>query len=266
MIHLLHGNEIDRYFGGARDAATIRLALANVSRCGRCRRRYERHLLVERVLPDAPAAVDRLWETIAASAGGPEARAASRGFGGRAALLVAAVAGVVLVSGPSRRATEPQPPVARGGETGAPAAPTLHVYRNVGGRAEPVAGNLRGHDGLLVAYSNPSDLGYLMVFAVDGSGGVHWYYPAYARLGDDPAAVPIRARALGVELGEEIHHDLPVGSLRMVALFLPEPRRVLDVERAVAAALARAGGALDKLAGLAAPGGVEVAQSLQVVP
>jgi hypothetical protein len=98
-----------------------------------------------------------------------------------------------------------------------------------------------------------------MVLAVDGRGGVHWYYPAYERLGEDPAAVPIRARALGVELGEEIRHPLPPGRLQVIALFLPAPRRVLDVERDVAAAKGSFGA-------LAGPGGVTFQRALEVTP
>ena len=97
-------------------------------------------------------------------------------------------------------------------------------------------------DGLLFAYSNPlPTLTRLMVFAIDEANGVHWYYPAYVRAGEDPEAVPIITGAIGVELGEEIRHALPAGALRVYALFLPEPHRVLEIE-GLAAALARAPG------------------------
>jgi hypothetical protein len=253
MIHLLHGSQaIDRYFGGERDAPTVRAAMKRVRRCDDCRRRYERHLLFERARPPG-SGDDRLWRSIQVTASAPPARASRP----RVALLVAAFAGVALFVG-VRRHTSDDGFVARGVETAA-AAPALHLYRNVAGRAEPVSESVRTGDGLLLAYSNPSDLPYLMVLAVDGRGGVHWYYPAYERLGEDPAAVPIRARALGVELGEEIRHPLPPGRLQVIALFLPAPRRVLDVERDVAAAKGSFGA-------LAGPGGVTFQRALEVTP
>lgn len=265
MIHLLHGNDtIDRYFRSfttERDAPTVRAAMRRVRRCDDCRRRYERHLLFERARPDGGASGDRLWSSIEATAAAAPARVTRP----RAALLVVAFAGVALFLGVQRRASHEAAHeafgdgfVARGHEAAA-ATPALHLYRTVAGHAEPVSGTVRAGDGLLLAYSNPSDLPYLMVLAVDERGGVHWYYPAYERLGEDPAAVPIRARALGVELGEEIHHPLPVGRLRMIALFMQAPRRVLDVERDVVAAK----GVFGALAG---PGGVTFERALEVTP
>jgi hypothetical protein len=279
MMHLLHGRtigHIDRYFGGARDAATVRGAMRRVGRCDACRDRYERHLLFERVRPaDTAPAGDRLWQSIEASAAARQASAAAvvpapRVTPARAGLLVAAFAGVALLAAPVLRTRHDTAGegafVARGGAPDAAVTPALHLYRNLGGQALAVTGTVRAGDGLLVAYSNPSDLAYLMVFAVDVNGGVHWYYPAYERLGDDPAAVSIRARTLGVELGEEIRHVLPAGAMKMVALFTPQPRHVLEVERAVGAALARPGAGAEPLAGLAGPDGHTLVVPLEVTP
>jgi hypothetical protein len=272
MMHLLHGRtigHIDRYFGGARDAATIRGAMRRVGRCDACRDRYERHLLFERVRPaDTAPAGDRLWQSIQASAA--SAVPAPRVTSARAGLLIAAFTGVALLAAPALRTRHDTAGegafVARGGAPDAAVTPALHLYRNLGGQAQAVSGTVRAGDGLLVAYSNPSDLAYLMVFAVDVKGGVHWYYPAYERLGDDPAAVPIRARTLGVELGEEIRHVLPAGAMKMVALFTPQPRHVLEVERAVGAALARPAAGAEPLAELAGPDGHTLVVPLEVAP
>jgi hypothetical protein len=120
-----------------------------------------------------------------------------------------------------------------------------------------VAGTIRANDGLLLAYSNPTaHLRYLMIFAVDRSGRVYWYHPAFERAGEDPAAVAIRTQAFGVELGDEIHQALPPGPLTMFALFLPQPRTVLEVE----AMVQRGRGRID------VPGAMVVTMPLQVAP
>jgi hypothetical protein len=105
-----------------------------------------------------------------------------------------------------------------------------------------------------------------MVFAVDRRGAVHWYYPAYERQGEDPAAVLIRTNAYGVELGEEIRHPLPEGDLRMFALFLRAPHRVLETEAAISAALAARGGSVRELEKLPLLDGEQTSVLLRVRP
>jgi hypothetical protein len=132
-----------------------------------------------------------------------------------------------------------------------------------------VAGTIHADDGILIAYSNPgTELPYLMVFAVVAQGAVHWYYPAYEQPGQNPGAPAIRTRALGVELGEEIRHALPVGPLRMVALFLRQPLRVEEVEGMVSEAWRSRGGSVTALETLPIPRdkGEQLCRLLQVTP
>jgi hypothetical protein len=217
---------------------------ANLWRCEACRVRYERYLVNERALPDGDARrQERLWASIVASARSPLPEARCRpvrswrssrplsllGAGAFAVLLLVATAALLrTVSGP----------VARGTTAAATGAPTVHFFRTAGDhRTEPVTGTIHPDDGILIGYSNPgAELSYLMVFAVDVQGAVHWYYPAYEQPGDNPAAPSIRTGALGVDLGEEIRHALPVGRLTMVTLFLRRPLRVEEVERMVSKA------------------------------
>jgi hypothetical protein len=234
MLHLLHRVEIDRYFRGRLGKQATARMLGRLGRCQRCRVRYHRNLLFERVGPDGEErAADRLWTSIveAAQPGGtPPSRRAKVGRSLSALLLVGGAAAALMLL--VLRGSDPVP---RGRPGGAAPAPAIYLYRSVAGRqAEALAGQLRAADGILVAYSNPTDdLKYLLVFAVDPSGKVFWYYPAYEKAGDDPPAVPIRTRAEAVELGEEIRHQLAPGPLRMWAVFLPRPWRVIDVERMV---------------------------------
>jgi len=282
MIHALHVRQIHRYFAGSLPPAAVTEMFRRLWRCGACRVRYERHLLTERALPDGDVRrEDRLWRSIVASAATvasadtlavqtaavratPEVRErwfrppAFAGAGALAGVLLLAVVGARLRTGPA--------PVARGTTADDTGAPTVHIFRSVGEhRTEPVAETVRADDGILIAYSNPgTELSYLMVFAVDVHGGVHWYYPAYEQPGQNPAAPAIRTRALGVELAEEIRHALPVGPLRIFALFLRRPLSVEEVERTVSEAWRSHGGSVTALETLPIGDGTQLCRLLEV--
>jgi hypothetical protein len=269
MIHLFHRSRVDRYFAGDLGPADTKAMFEGLWRCESCRTRYERHLVLEQALAGkkAPGA-ERLWQSIAATAEHTTQRTTKgvdrgkrRNFLG-VSLAVACVLLVPSVLKQIRTST----PVPRGGG-GVRPAPALHLYRTHEGRTEPIIGELASDDGVLVAYSNPDPaLAYLMVFGVDQHGGVHWYYPAYERQGEDPVAVQIRTNAFGVELGEEIRHPLPQGDLRIFALFLETPHHVLETEASIAAALAAHGGSSLKLEKLPLSDGVQTSVLLKVQP
>jgi hypothetical protein len=258
-IHVLATRRLDRYFErglGPRGEAALR---AHVAVCARCRRRYERHLLLEAALPGGTARLEgRLWRGIAGRSAAP-ARPRPRAVWAGAGLLAAAgaaAAGVALAPAaldPARPAALERGP-APGVEPAIELPPALHVFRAAAdGRGDPLApgGRLGPDDGVLLAYSNPGARhGWLMVFAVDDRGEVFWYYPSFERAGEDPEAVPIVRGRSGVELGEEIRHALRPGPLRFHALFLEAPARVSAVEALVrAGALDRPGAASGALAG-----------------
>ncbi len=234
MWHWLERRKIDRYFGGRLGSAPEARMRQHIGACAACRGRYEKQLVAEAALPDGELrSEDRLWKGIAAAAGGPATT-----VGGSAprfvvpALVLAAAAAVILVSTPLvRRSTEP---VERGSRAPAP-APALHLYRTLPqGGSEPIVDRIRSGDGLLVAYSNPGDAArWLMVFAVDRSCRVYWFYPAYDRPGENPTAIAIRTFESGVELREEIRHDYESPDLRVYGLFLATPMKVLEVEDVV---------------------------------
>ena len=255
MTHWTHHRLVDRYFAGRVDARGDAKLRARLGRCGPCRARYALHLVAEAAVPEGDErAIERLWQGIQrasakdrapAMAGPvptPRALAAPSWswLAPRRLAVVGALLGVtVLVVNFSRTARVPTDgravpePVARGGGDALRAAPAIHVFRSVSDHsAEPVVGTgIRASDGLLFAYSNPDPaLTHLMVFAVDQTYAVHWYYPAYQRLGDNPEAVPVLSGTIGAELGEEIRHPLRSGPVRVFALFLREPHRVLEIE------------------------------------
>jgi hypothetical protein len=278
MIHALHVRQIDRYFAGSLRPAAAGEMFERLWRCSACRIRYERHLLHERTMPDGDQrGQDRLWRSIVATASSdvdstrsarpaPEVR--RQAF--RPSMLVAAgaLAGVLLLVVGGARMRTVTAPVARGATGEEPAKPSVHFFRSVGEhQTEPVARTIHADDGILIAYSNPgAELSYLMVFAVDVQGGVHWYYPAYEAPGQNPAAPAIRTRAQGVELGEEIRHALPVGPLRIFALFLPRPLRAEQVEEMLSAAWRQGGRSVVALERLRIEEGEQVSRLLEVTP
>jgi hypothetical protein len=283
MIHALHAHQIDRYFAGTlRPAAAIEM-FRRLWRCGACRSRYERHLVHERALADGDARrQERLWDSIVASArtdahpgrAGHPARAVEGPSLGRSfrplVLGASALAGVLLWVAVGAHLKPSSEPVARGTTAEEAGAPNVHLFRTVGDhQTELVAETIHADDGILIAYSNPgAELSYLMVFAVDALGGVHWYYPAYETPGQNPAAPAMRTHALGVELGEEIRHPLPVGPLRMVSLFLRRPLEVAEVEHLVSEAWRSHSGSVTALEALPLPSdaGEQLSRLLEVMP
>jgi hypothetical protein len=277
MRNWWHHRAIDRYFEGRLDTEGEVLMRARLERCAACRAHYDRHLVVEAALSGGGSgATDRLWRSVQRAAPVAPVRAGRRASTPRLVLggAVLGVAAILLVAIPRLGSSPTRAPVASDpvprGSADAARAPTLHVFRSVSAHAaEPLAdgASIRARDGLLFAYSSSDPaLTHLMIFGIDAAYGVHWYYPAFLRAGDNPEAVPIVAGGLGIELGEEIRHDLPPGPLRIVALFLREPRRVAEVEALVRANVAEPRRTLDAPVSLPVPGSVEPSVMLRVVP
>jgi len=103
------------------------------------------------------------------------------------------------------------------------------------GRTQRLGEQMAKDEALLLAYTNlgPKPYSYLMVFAVDARGRIHWYHPAYEKADEDPQSTPISKSSTGVELKEAIRHDLASGTLRLVAVFSHKPWRVSEIERMV---------------------------------
>jgi hypothetical protein len=286
--HWWHRRRIDRYFAGRLGIGSEARLRARMNRCAGCRAHYRRHLVMEAALPGGDErALDRLWHGILGAAGRPVpspalswamAPAATMtpmrswwrarfALGGALVALLIAVAGGRLISRPRvSRIGEPSP---RGALRVTADAPAIHLFRSVSARAaEPVdVGPIQARDGLLFAYSNPdAAFTHLMVFAVDESYAVHWYYPAYQRAGENPAAIPILPGTTGAELGEEIRQRLRPGPLRLYALFLREPHRVLEIEALVRSTIEEPRRALSEETPLPLPGSAQRSLLLQVTP
>lgn len=273
---LAHRPLLDRYFRSDVDPRETQVVLRRVATCSACRRRYERQLLFERVRPDGDdLRANRLWEAIRQSAGAtvtspPPARPTPSRHRVWVTAAFAAVGAMVLLVGgpyllPGRQGADPVP---RGAGDNRSPPPAIHLYRSTpDNRTERVGKTISASDGILVAYSNPApELRYLLVFAVDDKKRLHWYYPPYQSLGVDPAAIPVRSGAVGVELGEEIRHSLEPGPLRVFAAFLATQRHVLETEALVQRALDAQAGPATAVVELPIPGATVTSLLLEVMP
>jgi hypothetical protein len=73
-----------------------------------------------------------------------------------------------------------------------------------------------------------------MVFALDRTGHVYWFWPAWNAAADDPAALAIATGPAPVELAEAVRHPFPPGPLTVHALFTRRPYHVREIEAAAA--------------------------------
>jgi hypothetical protein len=83
------------------------------------------------------------------------------------------------------------------------------------------------------SYRNLGEAGaaFLMVFAVDAAGAVHWIHPAYVDAKDDPGSVPL-VRAISEELlpSGAVLSAPSMGPLRVVTLVTARPLKVSQIE------------------------------------
>lgn len=290
MTDWWHHRQIDRYFAGRLGASRELRMRRRLERCPRCRAHYGRHLVAEAALPGGDQrAADRLWRGIrrAQAAGDMQVAGSPRSQvplgrrrwwatpAGRAAMAGAVLGAAVVVIGvrggyrPFSQPRTTAEPVARGATEAPAAEPSIHLFRSVSAHAaEPVGDKpIRAGDGLLFAYSNPDPaLTHLMVFAIDQTYAVHWYYPAYLHPGENPEAVSIHAGPSKVELGEEIRHDLRPGALAVYVLFLRESHRVLEIETLIRHVVEEPARSITTAVHLPVPGSVQSSILLEVEP
>jgi hypothetical protein len=236
---------VEDHFAGRASAAADRRMWRHLPGCDACRGRYRALSLLESLEPDAGArARDRLARAVFAPRPRPRAI--------YAAALAAAAALVLLVALPREQFK------ARGGAPADTAArPSLSIVRlRPDGAAERVGTVIHAGDSLAFSYLNPPEIAasHLMIFAVDQTGHVYWFWPAWTSAAGDPAAISVAASAAPVELAEAVRHPVPPGELVVHALFARRPYHVREIEAAVAA---HALGTLD---------GTLVRQTLQVMP
>lgn len=95
-------------------------------------------------------------------------------------------------------------------------------------------------DGLVASYSNLDQApAWLLAFAVDARGEVHWLYPAWTDAASDPASARLEGATVQRALADAVVLEgVPEGPLRLVTVLSPGPHRVSEIEGAGAAGLA----------------------------
>lgn len=72
---------------------------------------------------------------------------------------------------------------------------------------------------------------YLLLFAVDTKGEVHWLYPAYASAQDNPGSILLGRSTTATTMDTSvILEDVAPGRLRFLSVVTAEPLHVLDIE------------------------------------
>lgn len=229
---------VDAHFAGTIAPRDERRLRAHLDGCAACRARYRKRQLLGQIDPQAFVAEERI----------------GRGLGLRRAprvshlpLVAAALAFAALVffvirpapkdDGFTPRGAPPSIPTTSASPSPSTTISSIAVYRASAdsGAIALAGGSVRGDDELAFSYDNSSRKRYLMIFGVDETGRVYWFYPAWTRELDDPSSIPIEP-GRRAELPDAVRHPFAGGHLAIHGLFLDAPRTVREVEAALAEA------------------------------
>ena len=232
---------IDRHFAGTIAVRAERALREHLPDCGACDAYYRRHLVLEAMTPGALGAQRRIARSLGL--------APRRRWAIHLAVATAFAAAVVLV------ALRPQDDVTMTARGAHPASELVAYQIHGHGHAELREAMAPG-DELSFAYRNLAGKPYLLVFAVDDTRRVYWYYPAWTDPARAPTALAISSSNELVELPEAIRHDIAGTSLAIYAAFVTRPWSTVEVEaRAAGVAF---GGAIELEAPIAPVYRVEV--------
>lgn len=242
---------ISDHFAGRLPSSLDEPMRKHIRQCEECRVRYDLHLAAEGTGGEgAKRRHERLARAVLGSAAAsPDAEASTEQPRGpdrptwswsalslerRSALLVGLAAIVLAVLFYS-----PDPPherefVSRGG---ASCTGQVALWSYVGPTRLAPGSSIRQGEQIRFVYRNLSGgkLNRLMIFAVDEQGEVHWFYPLYTNVSENPRAYP-------VDVGREIGlpylaggHTYGGASLKLYALFTSrQDLTVKEVEAIVA--------------------------------
>jgi hypothetical protein len=163
-------------------------------------------------------------------------RTRARSLWAGAGSLVAALVVVVYLAVNRAPAPAPETWQARGGSADSSLAREVGVWpcaiEGAPRRLGPGAA-IRSATPLSALYRNAGHSpAYLLLFAVDGRGVVHWISPAYERADTDPPSTPLAAGPDQQLLGTTARLEgVTPGRLRIVAVIGRAPARVSDVEQ-----------------------------------
>jgi hypothetical protein len=216
--------------------------------CGVCAARSEdlertvRELRAPLPDVDAEAAIESVMRRLPTAVMVPSTAAARRPrfvrwgllAGGLAAAL--AVAAIALTPRRSPAPTEdPGTFAARGTSAGVSIGRAVGVslYR-FGDTAAPLGdgARVRQEDAYAVKYRNLlGEPAYLLAFAVDATGTVHWICPAYLDANGDPVSVALAPSMNEAPVSSAMQFEAPAaGPLRFVAILTTKPLHVQEVD------------------------------------
>ena len=228
---------VDRHFARQLDPAGERAMREHLPTCAECRARYEKHLLLEKLDPDAAGAQAR----IAAGLGIGTARrpALLRAATPIMGALALAAAILFLVTRPGGAGSPLDTGfTARGGGDSAgfdDSSSYVIVYRGATDAGPTRAGaSIHRGDELSFGYGNLANKRYLMIYGVDEHRHVFWYYPAWSDPKEDPRSIAIAPGAQS--LPDAIRHDLVGKQLEIHAVFTDLPLTVKAVEAQISGA------------------------------
>lgn len=120
----------------------------------------------------------------------------------------------------------------KGGDATSLSGVKVLVFPRGGGAAMPLGDTLHRDDALGFGYRNQPDSKNraLAIYAVDASGRIFWFYPAWREGQAPPSSIAISTSTALIPLHDMVKHDFALGKLTLHALFTPEPISVLDVE------------------------------------
>jgi hypothetical protein len=149
--------------------------------------------------------------------------------------VLAAAAVLLLALGVRERSREPEQWAARG--AGEQSSLSRDVGLSLYWHAEPPrplepGGRIRRGQPLTAGLRNlGSERVYLLLFAVDAAGVVHWIAPEFTAAGSDPPAATVApSRAEQLLPSAVVFDDLATGPLRVVAVIDRAPSRVSVIE------------------------------------
>lgn len=224
---------VDAHFRGAITPTAERRLRAHVTDCAACKKHYRRHQLLASLDPEASSPEDRLARGLGFSApAAPQRRLSKHLALAASALALAALLFFVV------RSPEPKDDgfTARGSVAASTSAtPSVSVYRVRDRTLLSATTSIEHDDELAFAYANPTHKPYLMIFGVDETGRVYWFYPAWNAEAENPMAFKMDPAHVTQQLPEAIRHPFAGARLTIHGLFLDAPLTVRDVEAALRA-------------------------------
>lgn len=242
-------DEVARFLDGELTENRAGLVRAHLAGCAVCARaaEAERRLLADLAAPPTDVATSRLVAAVVNRLDDAPARRPSRmqAVGGFA-LVGAAAACLFFVGSKGLGTEEPDPGTfrARGFHDGSLARRAGVEILLVGPPTRKLAARdqVTSDARYVAAYRNldPASPAYLLAFAVDAAGAVHWLYPAHLSAASDPPAVELGPAARPTAMADVVALDHPArGPLRVVTILSPRRANVSSIEGATPTELRR---------------------------